>query len=142
MCKIHCYFDLSFLSRSYHRQYNSHLTGGTYSTSTLESINDGDTPHTQANLSPVSEKSVAAANVGSIFELFRTFEGEEFTVYVREDGKKFYVDFEEQKWRYFPDAWGDRGNFLPMDHDPYQVYTLTQQCRRKQFPIGGGSIVF
>ncbi len=69
----------------------------------------------------MSESSVVAANAGNMFELFRTFEGEEFTVYVREDGKKFYVDFEEQKWRYFPDAWGDRGNFLPIDHDPYQV---------------------
>ncbi len=86
---------------------------------------------------------MAAANVGSIFELFRTFEGEEFTVYVREDGKKFYVDFEEQKWRYFPDAWGDRGNFLPMDHDPYQVYyTLTEQRRRKQFPMGGALAIY
>ena len=31
-----------------------------------------------------------------MFELFRTYEGEEYTVYVREDGKRFYVDFEEQ----------------------------------------------
>ena len=30
------------------------------------------------------------------FELFRTYDGEEYTVYMREDGKKFYVDFEEQ----------------------------------------------
>ena len=32
----------------------------------------------------------------AIFELFRTYDGEEYTVYVREDGKRFYVDFEEQ----------------------------------------------
>ena len=31
-----------------------------------------------------------------MFELFRTYDGEEYTVYVREDGKRFYVDFEEQ----------------------------------------------
>ena len=31
-----------------------------------------------------------------MFELFRTYGGEEYTVYVREDGKRFYVDFEEQ----------------------------------------------
>ncbi len=76
---------------------------------------------TQVKLSPVSEKSVPVPNAGSIFELFHTFEGEEFTVYKREDGKKFYVDFEEQKWRYFPDAWIDRGKFLPIDYDPYEV---------------------
>ena len=33
-----------------------------------------------------------------MFELFRSYEGEEYTVYVREDGKRFYVDFEEQVW--------------------------------------------
>ena len=33
---------------------------------------------------------------GHMFELFRTYDGEEYTVYVREDGKRFYVDFEEQ----------------------------------------------
>lgn len=32
----------------------------------------------------------------TMFELFRTFDGEEYTVYMRDDGKKFYVDFEEQ----------------------------------------------
>ncbi len=92
----------------------------------MESTNDRDTPYTatQAELSPISEKSVTAPSTGSMFELFHTFEGEEFTVYKREDGKKFYVDFEEQKWRYFPDAWLDRGNFLPIDYDPYQVLTV------------------
>ena len=33
---------------------------------------------------------------GNMFELFRTYDGEEYTVYIREDGKRFYVDFEEQ----------------------------------------------
>ena len=32
----------------------------------------------------------------SMFELFQTYDGEEYTVYTRDDGKKFYVDFEEQ----------------------------------------------
>ena len=35
---------------------------------------------------------------GDMFEIFRTYDGEEYTVYVREDGKRFYVDFEEQVW--------------------------------------------
>ena len=35
---------------------------------------------------------------GNMFELFQTGDGREFTVYVREDGKKFYVDWEEQVW--------------------------------------------
>lgn len=106
----------------------------TYSTATMESLVDRDTPQVQergggaggvlrkkvsneGELSPVSDKGCSA----SMFELFRTHEGEEFTVYVREDGKKFYVDFEEQKWRYFPDSWNERGYFLPIDYDPYQV---------------------
>ncbi len=42
------------------------------------------------DLSPVSEKG------GNVFELFRTYDGEEYTVYVREDGKRFYVDWEEE----------------------------------------------
>lgn len=37
-----------------------------------------------------------APGTGNMFELFRTYDGEEYTVYVREDGKRFYVDFEEQ----------------------------------------------
>ena len=32
----------------------------------------------------------------SMFELFRTYDGEEYTVYMRDDKKRFYVDFEEQ----------------------------------------------
>ena len=37
---------------------------------------------------------------GNMFELFRTYdEEEEYTVYVREDGKRFYVDWEEQVGR-------------------------------------------
>ena len=31
-----------------------------------------------------------------MFELFHTYDGEEYTVYTRDDGKKFYVDWEEQ----------------------------------------------
>jgi len=43
------------------------------------------------DMSPVGEKG------GNMFELFRTYdEEEEYTVYVREDGKRFYVDWEEQ----------------------------------------------
>lgn len=34
------------------------------------------------------------------FELFRTHDGEEYTVYMRDDGKRFYVDFEEQVYTY------------------------------------------
>lgn len=30
------------------------------------------------------------------FELFRTYDGDEYTVFMRDDGKRFYVDFEEQ----------------------------------------------
>jgi hypothetical protein len=56
----------------------------------------------------------------AIFELFRTYDGVEYTVYMREDGKRFYVDFEEQKWRYFPSSWEERGYFLPIDYDPYE----------------------
>ncbi len=40
--------------------------------------------------------STTSEKAGNVFELFRTHDGEEFTVYAREDGKKFYVDFEEQ----------------------------------------------
>lgn len=49
-------------------------------------------------LSPASEKG------GNMFELFRTYDGEEYTVYVREDGKKFYVDFEEQVCQVCPEV--------------------------------------
>ena len=26
-----------------------------------------------------------------------------------------------QKWRYFPDTWNERGSFLPINYDPYNV---------------------
>ena len=42
------------------------------------------------------EMSVVSEKTGNMFELFRTHSGEEYTVYMREDGKRFYVDFEEQ----------------------------------------------
>ena len=42
------------------------------------------------------------------FELFRTYDGEEYTVYMRDDGKRFYVDFDEQvdKIIVHPFHWG------------------------------------
>jgi len=43
-------------------------------------------------LCTVSESGKA----GNMFELFKASDGEEYTVYLREDGKRFYVDFEEQ----------------------------------------------
>lgn len=46
------------------------------------------------------EFSTVSEKAGNLFELFRTYEGMEYTVYVREDGKKFYVDFEEQVREY------------------------------------------
>ncbi len=53
----------------------------------------------EEDLSPVNDKG------GNVFELFRTYDGEEYTVYVREDGKRFYVDWEEEvctaKYFYF-----------------------------------------
>ena len=56
-----------------------------------------------ASCSPTGEDmaSVSRANGHrrDMFEIFKTFEGEEYTVYVREDGKKFYVDWEEQVLR-------------------------------------------
>lgn len=48
----------------------------------------------EEDLSPMSEKG------GNVFELFRTYDGEEYTVYVREDGKRFYVDWEEEVHSY------------------------------------------
>ena len=129
--KLSKYYLISHMHRAHHHQHHgNHLSGGahSYSTATMESINDRDTPHTQGELSPVSEGGLNAG--GNMFELFRTFDGEEFTVYVREDGKKFYVDFEEQKWRYFPDAWNERGSFLPIDYDPYQVRSNEGSCYR------------
>lgn len=42
------------------------------------------------------ETSPTAEATRTTFELFRTHDGEEYTVYMRDDGKRFYVDFEEQ----------------------------------------------
>ena len=30
-----------------------------------------------------------------LFELFKTFDGQEYTVYLREDGRRFYIDWED-----------------------------------------------
>ena len=35
-------------------------------------------------------------SASNMFELFQLSDGREFTVYVREDGKRFYVDWEDQ----------------------------------------------
>lgn len=42
------------------------------------------------------ETSPTGEATRTTFELFRTHDGEEYTVYMRDDGKRFYVDFEEQ----------------------------------------------
>ena len=41
-------------------------------------------------------EEVSGEMARTTFELFRTYDGEEYTVYMRDDGKRFYVDFEEQ----------------------------------------------
>lgn len=46
-------------------------------------------------LTTVQENGPEGA-AGNLFELFRMYDGEEYTVYTREDGKRFYVDWEEQ----------------------------------------------
>ena len=53
---------------------------------------------TSSLVNEVEEESSGAVDQpsGNMFELFQTSDGREFTVYVREDGKKFYVDWEEQ----------------------------------------------
>lgn len=56
------------------------------------------------------------AHSGNMFEIFEMDDGREFTVYVREDKKKFYVDWEQQKWRHFPLEWERRGKFHSMDY--------------------------
>lgn len=49
------------------------------------------------HLPTVQESSGSGAEgAGNMFELFRMHDGEEYTVYTREDGKRFYVDWEEQ----------------------------------------------
>lgn len=45
------------------------------------------------------------------FKRFIAKDGEEYTVFVREDGKLFYVDWEQQKWRVFPSEWCEHGSF-------------------------------
>jgi kinesin family protein C2/C3 len=71
---------------------------------------------------PVTEELSPVGDIArTTFELFRTYDGaEEYTVYMRDDGKRFYVDFEEQKWRYFPKSWEERGYFKAIDYDPYE----------------------
>ena len=60
------------------------------STATLEVMSQIATNHQS------TDEGLSPDRGGSMFELFRTFDGEEYTVYVREDGKRFYVDWEEQ----------------------------------------------
>lgn len=62
----------------------------------------------------------AEGTATNMFELFRMHDGEEYTVYTRDDGKRFYVDWEEQKWRYFPESWYPKGTFTNLGYDPYQ----------------------
>jgi hypothetical protein len=39
----------------------------------------------------------------------------------RRKGEKGNECYFPQKWRYFPSAWSERGEFVPIDYDPYQV---------------------
>ena len=82
---------------------STHFNLTNHSTATMETMPEatvsmkrlgGGSLKPATDLSPVSEKGEGG---GNMFELFRTHDGEEeYTVYVREDGKKFYVDWEEQ----------------------------------------------
>ena len=59
---------------------------------------------------PAIEEQPAAGD-NPTFKRFITKDGEEYTVFVREDGKLFYVDWEQQKWRVFPSEWCEHGTF-------------------------------
>ena len=63
-------------------------------------------PRRGSGTSPVNEQGKEM-----LFELFKTFDGKEYTVYLREDGRRFYVDWEDQKWRHFPNEWFQKGKF-------------------------------
>lgn len=45
---------------------------------------------------PLSEQSRTDVSSTPEFKIFRTYNNEEYTVYVREDGNMFYVDWEDQ----------------------------------------------
>lgn len=65
-----------------------------------------------------------------LFKIFRTANNEEYTVYEREDGHMFYVDWEQQKWRVFPPEWCELGTF---ESDSYnQKFAVTQKKAERE----------
>jgi kinesin family protein C2/C3 len=69
-------------------------------------------PH---NKSANGAKERGAAISDPQFKLFRTHSNQEYTVHIKEDGKMFYVDWEDQKWRVFPTEWINNGTFVTED---------------------------
>ncbi|XP_065897255.1 kinesin-like protein klp-3 isoform X2 [Dysidea avara] len=66
-----------------------------------------------------SSEAPAGDEEQDMFTTFRKHNGEEYTVYSK-DGKRYYVDWETQKWRHFPDSWIEEGEFVSSDIDPFQ----------------------
>eukprot|EP00118_Oscarella_pearsei_P007350 m.35601 g.35601 ORF g.35601 m.35601 type:complete len:834 (+) comp32144_c0_seq3:2412-4913(+) len=46
-----------------------------------------------------------------VFELFTSNEGEQFVVYFKENGKRYYIDWDKQEWVRFPESWLGKGRF-------------------------------
>ena len=65
-------------------------------TSSYINLKNKDFVSTETQKKAYEELSPTSEAAPTTFELFRTYDGEEFTVYMRDDGKRFYVDFEEQ----------------------------------------------
>ena len=63
------------------------LTASTVDSDTSSSPND---PRRGSGTSSVNEQGKEL-----LFELFKTFDGQEYTVYLREDGRRFYIDWED-----------------------------------------------
>jgi kinesin family protein C2/C3 len=51
-----------------------------------------------------------------VFELFVMDNGEQYTVYVKENGKRYYINWDTREWVRFPDRWLSEGYFQSLDN--------------------------
>ena len=67
---------------------------------------------------PLSEQSRGDISSTPEFKIFRTHNNEEYTVYVTEDGKMFYVDWEDQVYQ---DLWNKLTSL-------FHIYDIEMAC--------------
>ncbi|XP_062514240.1 kinesin-like protein klp-3 isoform X2 [Corticium candelabrum] len=80
-----------------------------------KTANDHDVASDETDFSS-NKQSFRPVKGTDVFELFTMDSGEQFTVYVKENGRRYYIDWDTNEWKRLPDSWLSRGQVQSLEN--------------------------